>query len=161
MRNALKVGLALVALTGMQAMPVLAQTSGSVNATATVLAAITVTGNTGLLYGNVTPTQTKTLALAGGGKYTVTGGNLAQVGLTFTLPTDLGDPAVAIGSWTGGSNVVDNTATSTAFTPSASSTTRVLSATGGLFVYIGATLTTTAAPTGSYTAPVTMTVIYN
>ena len=64
--------------------------SASIQATATVLSAITVTG-TNLAFGNVTPGVNKTVAItdAGAGLFTVTKAAATSVALTFTLPTNL------------------------------------------------------------------------
>jgi hypothetical protein len=91
----------------------------------------------------------------------VAGAASQPVSVTFGLPATLGNAAVAIGSWTGLSNTSNSTAGAAALTPSASAQTLSLSGTGNLYVWIGATVTTTAAAGGSYTAPVTMTVVYN
>ena len=135
-------------------------TTGSINATASVVAALSVNG-TDLAFGNVAPTSFKTIAPASGGTFTVTGAASQPVSVTFGLPSTLGNAAVAIGSWTGLSNSTNTTAGAAALTPSGSAQTLSLSGTGNLYVWIGATVTTTAAPVGAYTAPVTMTVVYN
>ncbi|MEO7134404.1 MAG: hypothetical protein ABI024_09295 [Vicinamibacterales bacterium] len=135
-------------------------TTGSINATASVVAALSVTG-TNLAFGNIAPTSFKTIAPASGGTFTVTGANSQPVSVTFGLPANLGAASVAIGSWTGLSNTANSVVGAAALTPSASAQTLSLSGTGNLYVWIGATVTTTAAPVASYTAPVTMTVVYN
>jgi hypothetical protein len=140
-----------------------AQTSGSIQATATVLSALTVAGTTNLAFGNVAPTQTKTVAPAAGGLFTVGGSAAAPVLVSFTLPATLG-ANVAIGTWQGLANTVNNAGTATALTVSAVPQARTIGGvvgTGNLFVWVGATLTTTAAAPAAYTAPVTLTVIYN
>ena len=135
-------------------------TSGSINATASVVAALSVTG-TNLAFGNVAPTSFKTIAPASGGTFTVTGAASQPVSVSFALPANLGNAAVVIGSWTGLSNTANITAGAAAITPQASAQTLSLSGTGNLYLWIGATVTTTAAAVGSYTAPVTLTVVYN
>jgi hypothetical protein len=135
-------------------------TSGSINATASVVAALSVTG-ADLVFGNVAPTSFKTIAPAAGGTFTVTGAASQPVSVSFTLPVNLGNAAVAIGSWTGLSNTTSTTAGASAITPSAGAQTLSMSGTGNLYLWVGATVTTTAAPVGSYTAPVTLTVVYN
>ncbi|HJP57473.1 MAG TPA: hypothetical protein VJ847_10635 [Gemmatimonadales bacterium] len=135
-------------------------TSGSINATAQVVAALTVNG-TDLVFGNIAPTSFKTVAPASGGTFTVTGAASQPVSVSFALPANLGNAAVAIGSWTGLSNTSNTTAGAAALTPSASAQTLSLSGTGSLYLWVGATVTTTAASVGSYSAPVTLTVVYN
>jgi hypothetical protein len=136
-----------------------AQTSGSINATATVLSALSVTG-TDLAFGNVAPTQTKAVAAASGGTFTVTGSNSAPVSVSFTLPATLGTN-VSIGSWTGLSSTVNNSGSASALTVSGAAQSRTLSDSGSLYIWVGATLTTAAATPGVYSAPVTLTVSYN
>ncbi len=158
MRRSLTLALALVAVAAGSAS---AQgTTGSINATASVVAALTVSG-TNLVFGNVAPTSFKTIAPASGGTFTVTGAASRPVSVSFGLPTTLGAASVAIGTWTGLSNTANTTVGASALTPSASAQTLSLSGTGNLYVWVGATVTTTAAPVGGYTAPVTMTVVYN
>ena len=135
-------------------------TSGSFNATAQVVAALPVNG-TDLVFGNIAPTSFKTVAPASGGTFTVTGAASQPVSVSFALPANLGNAAVAIGSWTGLSNTSNTTAGAAALTPSASAQTLSLSGTGSLYLWVGATVTTTAASVGSYSAPVTLTVVYN
>jgi len=151
----------VVALAAVAAGSVNAQgTSGSINATASVVAALSVTG-TDLVFGNIAPTSFKTVAPATGGTFTVTGAASQPVSVSFALPATLGNAAVAIGSWTGLSNTSNTTAGASGITPQASAQTLSLSGAGDLYLWVGATVTTTAAPVGSYTAPVTLTVVYN
>ena len=151
----------VVALAAVVAGSVKAQgTSGSINATASVVAALSVTG-ADLVFGNIAPTSFKTVAPASGGTFTVTGAASQPVSVSFTLPATLGNAAVAVGSWTGLSNTSNTTAGASGITPQASAQTLSLSGTGNLYLWVGATVTTTAAPVGSYTAPVTLTVVYN
>jgi hypothetical protein len=124
-----------------------------------VLSALSVTG-TDLAFGNVAPTQTKAVAAASGGTFTVTGSNSAPVSVGFTLPATLG-ANVNIGTWTGLSNTINNSGTASALTVSGAAQSRTLSASGSLYIWIGATLSTAAATPGSYSAPVTLTVSYN
>jgi hypothetical protein len=158
MHRSLKLALALVAVGAGSAR---AQgTSGSMNATASVVAALTVAG-TNLAFGNVAPTSFKTVAPAAGGTFTVAGAASQPVSVSFALPTTLGAASVAIGSWTGLTNTSNTTAGAAAITPSASAQNLTMSASGNLYFWIGATVTTTAAPVASYTAPVQLTVVYN
>src|SRR5215475_13627112 len=70
--------------------------SATIQATATVLSAITVTG-TNLAFGNVTPGVNKTIAItdAGAGVFAVTKAAASSVALTFTLPTVLNGPSAS------------------------------------------------------------------
>ena len=139
--------------------------SATIQATATVLSAITVTG-TDLAFGSVTPGVNKTIAItdAGAGVFTVTKAAATSVALTFTLPAILTGPAAAtmpIGSWTGGwNNTANNAAGATTFTPSAVPTT-VPSGGANLWVWVGGTVSPAGAQTaGGYTGSVSMQVVY-
>ncbi len=160
MRKSLKFAVALMATAVAGATTMEAQTSGNIQATATVLSALTVAGTTNLAFGNVAPTQTKTVAPAAGGLFTVGGSAAAPVLVSFTLPATLG-ANVAVGTWTGLSNTVNNAGTASALTVSAVPQALAIGGTANLFVWVGATLTTTAAAPAAYTAPVTLTVVYN
>ncbi|HET7565194.1 MAG TPA: DUF4402 domain-containing protein [Gemmatimonadaceae bacterium] len=151
--------------------PLAAQT-GTINATATVLQPITITGSNDLQFGNVFPGVNKTVDYTdatNAGKFTVGGDGGAQVAVSFTLPTDLNGPAgstLPISTWTGYYNTT-NSATSggASFTPSATSFNTNLSGTtgspGSLYVFLGATVTPAVNQTqGAYSNTVTMTVAY-
>jgi hypothetical protein len=163
MRTSLKLSLALAAALGITS-TAQAQTSQVINATATVLSAITITG-TDLAFGNIAPTQTKTIAPAAGGTFVVTGSANSAVTVSLTtLPTNINSAALALGSWTGLHGQSNLPASGAAFVPSTSfSTAATLSATGLYHMWIGATLTATAATPGSYTSatPITIQVVYN
>lgn len=138
-----------------------AQTSGSTVARATVLPAIATIGSN-LAFGNTTPTAVKTVAATAGGTFRITGTPGVQVNVSFTFPATLGHPLVAVGAWTGAQNSSPSAATSTPFTPSTSPQTLPLNASNGrLYLWIGGTLTTAAAPAGAYSAPIVLTVVYN
>ena len=100
-----------------------AQNSASIQATATVLSALTVAAGQNLLFGNVTPGVNKTIAItdAGAGTFTVTKAATSGVTLSFTLPTNLasGTDLLPIGSWSGAWNTSASTAGANGFTPSA------------------------------------------
>jgi hypothetical protein len=137
--------------------------SATIQATASVLSAITVTG-TDLAFGNVTPGVNKTIAItdAGAGLFTVTKAAATSVALTFTLPATLTGPAaMPIGSWTGGwNNTANNAAGATTFTPSAAATT-IPSGGANLWVWVGGTVSPAAAQAaGAYTGSVSMQVVY-
>jgi hypothetical protein len=137
--------------------------SATIQATATVLSAITVTG-TNLAFGNVTPGVNKTIAItdAGAGVFAVTKAAASSVALTFTLPTVLNGPSAStmpIGTWTGGWNTSNSAAGATAFTPSATATN--VGSTGNIWVFVGGTVSPAGAQTaGAYTANVSMQVAY-
>ena len=85
----------VVALAAVAAGSVNAQgTSGSINATASVVAALSVTG-ADLVFSNIAPTSFKTVAPASGGTFTVTGAASQPVSVSFTLPATL----IAFRSW--------------------------------------------------------------
>lgn len=138
--------------------------SATIQATATVLSAITVTG-TNLAFGNVTPGVNKTVLItdAGAGQFTVTKAAATSVALTFTLPTNLtfGVNNLPIGTWTAGwNNTANNAAGATGFTPSAAATT-VPSGGANLWVWVGGTVSPAAAQAaGAYTGNVSMQVVY-
>lgn len=141
-----------------------AQTSATIEATANVLSAVTVTDVNDLVFGNVTPGVAKTVAIthAGAGLFTVTKADGTGVTLSFTLPTDLnsGLNTLPIGSWTGGWNTSNTPTGANAFTPDAAGT-NTGAAGATLWVYVGATVTPTAAQAaGAYSGDVTMSVVY-
>ncbi|MCP4706802.1 MAG: hypothetical protein GY865_19565, partial [candidate division Zixibacteria bacterium] len=71
---------------------ILAQESASISATATVLPAMSVTGDNNLIFGTVLPDVTKSVdkATSGfAGAFHIQGNNNAEVSIDFTLPTDL------------------------------------------------------------------------
>jgi hypothetical protein len=139
--------------------------SASIQATATVLSALTVTAGNDLAFGNVTQGVPKTVAYtdAGAGTFTVTKAANSAVTLSFTLPTDLdsGTDLLPIGTWTGAWNTSASTAGATAFTPSAGGETTSSTVETTLTVFVGATVTPAAAQTaGNYSGTVTMSAIY-
>lgn len=142
--------------------------SGNINATATVLQPLTVTGVQDLAFGNVYPGVNKTIDYTdatNGGQFSVTGFGGAQVQVSFTLPTALDGPSGAtlpIDSWTGYYNQTNSATTGgSAFSSLSGSTTTTLSGTGDLYVFLGARVVPANNQTaGSYTNTVTMTVAY-
>jgi hypothetical protein len=142
-----------------------AQTSASIQATATVLSALTVAAGNDLQFGNVTPGVNKTIAYtdAGAGTFTVTKAATSGVTLAFTLPTDLSDGTnnLPIGTWTGAWNTSATTAGATAFTPSAAGSNTTVTAGTSLTVFVGATVSPGAAQAaGAYSGTVTMSAVY-
>jgi hypothetical protein len=135
------------------------QTSGTVQATARVLSAITFTG-TNLAFGRVAPTQTKVVAPATGGTFRITLQRNTPATLTWTLPATLG-PNVGIGTYRARRAYVNNSALGVATSPTTGATAAINSPSGSVFLWIGATLTTTGAAPGSYSAPIVVSLVYN
>jgi hypothetical protein len=166
MRNTLKFGIALAVMAIGAAPQMQAQTAGTINATVTVLSALSFTTQRDLAFGNIAPTQTKTVAVtdAAAGLFEISGANSSAVtfSITGSLPTTLGT-GLALGSWTGYRNAAnDATAGGAAYTPANGySQSLTLSATGKYYFFLGATLTATGATPGSYSAPINVSVIYN
>jgi hypothetical protein len=142
-----------------------AQTSAGIQATATVVSAVTVAGGTDLVFGNVTPGVNKTVAIAdaGAGRFDVTKAANQGVTLSFTLPANLASGAnnLPITNWTGGWNTSQTPAGATTFTPSAAGTNTAVTPGTAIHVYVGATVQPAAAqPAGAYAGNVTMSVVY-
>jgi hypothetical protein len=139
--------------------------SASIQATATVLSALTVTAGNNLAFGNVTQGVAKTVAFAdaGAGTFTVTKAANSAVTLSFTLPTNLasGTDLLPIGTWTGAWNTSASTAGATAFTPTAAGSNTSLTAGTSLTVFVGATVTPAGGQAaGNYSGTVTMSAVY-
>ncbi len=136
--------------------------TGSFTAQARVVSALAVAATSDLAFGQITPTGAKTVAPTTGGRFRIAGTRGQPVSVSFALPANLGAPAVAVGSWAGLANTRNRTNGAAAFVPSAAPASFTLSAGNGrLFLWLGATVTTTGAPSGTYSAPVTVTVVYN
>ena len=165
MRTATILSAVLAAGLSVGAVTAEAQTSATIQATATVLSALTVAAGQNLDFGNVTPGVNKTvgIAAAGAGRFDITKAATSGVTLSFTLPTDLvsGGNNLPIGSWTGGWNTSATPAGATTFTPSAAGTNTAVTAGTALTVYVGATVSPAAAQAGgTYTGDVTLSVVY-
>jgi hypothetical protein len=106
-------------------------------------------------------TSSKVVPAKTGGRFTVNGAASQPVSVSFALPSNLGHPAVAVGTWTGLWGTTPGVGAASAFVPAGPPATFTLSSGGRLFFWIGATVTTTAAPVGNYTSPLTLTVVYN
>jgi hypothetical protein len=163
MQTATKSILALV-LVAVTAVAAQAQNNASISATASVQQPITVTAGNTLAFGNVFPGVASTVgvASASAGTFTVAGQASSAVSMSFVLPANLtsGGNNLPIGTWTGNWNTT-NAPTGTSFTPSGSGTAATLSATGALYVFVGATVTPAVAQVaGSYSGTVSMTVVY-
>jgi len=164
MRNS-KLSLAVFALV-IGASAAQAQTNNaSITATAVVQTPINVIGFQPLNFGNVFPGVNKAVAatdLANAGRFDVTGQLSTSVTLSFTLPATLsfGANTMPIDTYTG--IHADNLAQTggTGFNP-VTGASPTLSATGGLFVWIGARVVpATNQAQGTYTGTITMTVVY-
>lgn len=164
MRTASKLTMGLIALTLVGVSVAAAQNNASITVSANVQTPITVTAASNLDFGNVFPGVNKSVAVtdAAAGRFNVTGQASAPVSLTFVLPANLsaGANLLPIGNWTGNHNTLA-APVGTGFTPSAAATAATLSATGQLFVYLGAQVTPAVSQAaGVYTASVQMTVVY-
>ena len=138
-----------------------AQTTGGMSARTTVVSGLTVAGTADLAFGNVAPSSSKIVPAKTGGRFSVTGDVSQPVTVSFALPASLGHPTVLVGSWTGLWGTTPGVGAAAAFVPAGPPTTFTLSTGGRLFFWIGATVTTIAAPAGNYTSPLTLTVVYN
>ena len=143
-----------------------AQTNNaSITATAAVQTPINVVGAQQLNFNNVFPGVNKTVAatdLTNAGRFDVTGQASTPVTLSFTLPATLSSGAntMPIDTYTGISALNSAQTGGVAFNP-VTGATPTLSGTGALFVWIGARVTpATNQAQGTYTANVTMTVVY-
>lgn len=164
MRTSFRFLLALVA-SAVTAAPAAAQLSDNIDATATVLAALSVTGDADLAFGNIAPSQSKVVAAASGGHFSISGATGSSVSFRFnSLPANLQIAGLTLASWTGLHRNTNVAAGATAFTPTAgvSQSVTLDAGAGSYFVWVGATLTAggVVAP-GSYTQPITIEVFYN
>jgi hypothetical protein len=164
MRTWIKVSAVSAVLFSLAASTAQAQ-SGNISATANVLASISVAQGRPLDFGNVTPGVNKTVALtdATSGRFDATGAASAGVQIDFTLPANLTSGAnnLSIASWTGCWNTSNSSGAGCTAANMGGSTNGSFSAGGQLFVFVGATVSPTAAQaTGTYTANVTMTLSY-
>lgn len=155
-----------------------AQTGGNdtITATTQVVTAITVTGVDNLQFGSILASPAGNTAIAptsaSAGSFDISGG-VASLGvdLTFTLPTQLdsttpdGSPTPITITFSGtdaGRNIVDTQGGQTAFDPNSTHST-TLNGSGGLFIWLGGTITNAGAPfdLGTYNGTVTLAVDYN
>lgn len=168
MQTAKRVTLAALVLVAAGVVTAQAQTNNaSINVTATVQQPINVTAANALSFGNVLPGVNSTVgvASASAGRFDVTGQASTPVTLSFVLPTNLSDGLgnlLPIGTWTGNHNTT-NAPTGTSFTPANGPATfpSTLSATGTLFVFVGATVSPAVnQAAGAYSGTVQLTVVY-
>jgi hypothetical protein len=164
MRTWIKVSAVTVAFFSLAASTAQAQ-SGNIQATANVLASISVVEGRDLDFGNVTPGVNKTVALtdATSGRFDATGAASAGVVVTFTLPANLvnGGDNLPIAGWTGCWNTANDASAGCAAANMGGSTNGSFSAGGLLYVFVGATVSPAPAQAvGTYSADVTMTLSY-
>ena len=164
MHTASKLTMGLVALTLVGVSVAAAQNNAQITVSANVQAPITVVGAANLDFGSVFPGVNKTVAVtdAAAGRFNVLGQAGAPVSFTFVLPTNLsaGANLLPIANWTGNHNT-SATPTGTGFTPSAAATAATLSASGQLWLYLGAQVTPSISQVaGTYTGTVQITVVY-
>lgn len=149
------------------AAPASAQITDNIDATASVLAALTVTGDADLVFGNIAPSQIKVVAAgaAGSGHYSISGATGSSVSFRFNaLPATLQIAGLTLSNWTGLHRSTNTAVGATAFTPTAGSGESVTldAGAGTYFVWIGATLQAGAAvAAGNYSEPITLEVFYN
>ena len=164
MRTSLQFALALAAAAAVVT-PAQAQITDNIDATATVLQALTVDGDVSLAFGNIAPSQVKNVAAAAGGHFSISGAPSSAVSFRFNaLPANLQIAGLTLSAWSGLHRNVNVSAGATAYTPTAGVAQSVVldAVTGGYFVWVGATLTAAGvvAP-GIYTQPVVLEVFYN
>lgn len=163
MRTRLLTAFALAAL----ALPsaAAAQATGDIQATAVVLAPLTVTPAANLDFGNVIPGVNSTLlpSDANAGRFDVAGSGVLEVTLDFTtLPNQLSSGAATMPiTYAAGSAAYADTpaGAQTTFDPSATATTNLVA--GALSVFLGGTVQPAFnQAAGSYSATVTLQVAY-
>ena len=165
MKKLLLLAMTLLTTTALFAQP-------NINASATIVSALTVDGQSNLAYGQILATaspQSIVVATtdANAGRFLVSGSNSATVNLNFSaLPATLTGPAAATMaiSYSGRYNT-ENAAGGSTFTPtegSGPSAVTLDATTGQLYVYLGGTLTVGASQaTGVYSATITLGATYN
>ena len=164
--------LRLLAATGVAALalaaarPVQAQ-SATVNVSATVQTPLTVATTRPLDFTTVFPGLAKTITPAGAtsGLVQVTGQASAQVSVSFVTPANLTNGAnnlpITFGGTAACHNTTNSTSGCTSFDPAGAAVTPLLGTTGGLFVFVGGTVTPSATQVaGTYTGTITMNVAY-
>jgi len=140
-----------------------AQVSANIQATANVLAPLTVSGTQALDFGDVIPGVPSTLPPddASAGSFTVGGYGTLEVTLDFgTLPSNLASgPNNLPISFGAGSAGYGDVGVSTTFDPSSVETTKLVA--GALLVFIGGTVSPTPTQAaGAYSGTISLTVAY-
>lgn len=156
----------LAAVAAVLAVPAIAQAqSATISATATVVTALTVTGNASLAFGNVYQGVAKTVVAtdAASGRLAVAGFQNAQVALTFTLPNNLtsGGNNLPIDSWDVRTNGTNVTTGATALTVVSGTPVNANLVSGNLFLFVGGRVQPAAAQVaGSYSGTITLAAAY-
>ena len=146
--------------------------SAIIQATATVITSLAITGTHDLQFGVVVPSMNKTVTkttVGEAGEWNVTGTVNAELQLTFTLPDSLTHETQAVGmnvlfnatdaSYDDGSGGGQTLPVAT-INPNSASTER-LGATGAMTIWIGGTVIPRLSQTGgNYAADITLTVAY-
>jgi hypothetical protein len=159
---------ALVTLAPMGVVAAQAKATSTVEATATVRAAISVTSEHPLLFGPVTQNESKTVSPTDpmAGSLLFSGTPLAPASVTFmSLPRALTGPGGAvlpIDGFSGYFSTSSSAASGTAFVPSPSAQAAgISSASGQLYIFFGATVhPAPEQPTGTYSATIVLQVAY-
>jgi hypothetical protein len=139
--------------------------SASIQATATVVTPITVTGTAPLAFGNVFQGVNKTIAFsdATSGRFSLTGYLGSQVALTFTLPATLASGAntMPINTYDVRVNGTNATAGATALTVTTGVPVNSNFVAGNLFVFVGGRVQPAVAQVaGAYTGTIVLAAAY-
>ena len=140
--------------------------NASINATATVLAQLTVTGQNDLAFGQVIPGIPSTIAatdVGSAGRFLVSGGGSSTVQLSFDLPGELDGPESATMPITFASDAAGwgetNNSLGGTFSPHTTQQESLVN--GDLFVFIGGTVSpANDQAQGEYTGEITLNVAY-
>lgn len=135
---------------------------GSVAATAQVVGAGVIFGEAPLAFGAVLPGVAKAVSAtsASAARFGGVFPPDSRLRLTLTLPAQLtsGGNTLAVGSWTALYSATSSAASAVAISTTRSTIIRVHPVTGEAHVFVGGTVTPTAAqPPGSYTGVITLT----
>lgn len=139
--------------------------SASIQATATVVTPITVTGTAPLAFGNVFQGVNKTIAFsdATSGRFSLTGYLNSQVAMTFTLPATLANGAstMPINAYDVRVNGTNSTTGTTTLTVTSGTPVNSNFVTGNLFVFIGGRVQPGVAQAqGTYTGTIVLAAAY-
>ena len=156
------------ALAAFAALPALAQAqvSTSVQATATVVTPLAITGAAPLAFGSVFQSVPKTVSAtdASSGRFGITGSNASQVALTFTLPANLtatGGLNLPIDTWDVRTNGTNNTGGATTLAVTSGTPVNTNLVLGNLFVFVGGRVVPSASQAaGSYAGTVVLAAAY-
>ncbi|MES3034988.1 MAG: hypothetical protein V4813_13400 [Gemmatimonadota bacterium] len=156
----------LAAVAAIVAVPSLVQAqSGSIQALATVVTPLVVTGNAPLAFGNVFQGVTKTVAStdAASGRLSVTGFDNSQVALTFTLPSNLvsGGNNLPIDNWDVRSNGTNVAGSASALSVTSGAPVNANLVSGNLYLFVGGRVSPAVGQVaGSYAATITLAAAY-